>query len=245
MIRFFKDLEQQKPDAIVIDLSQIPSQGRHGCGDPDAKKTRNIPIIFVGGKTQKIEQVRNLLPDAVFASWENIGEMLKQAIDTGVGDVVVPQSAFAAYAGKPLMDKLGIRAGRRLTLVNAPNGFASAMGELPSGAILSIDPAEKADLMLWFVHSSEQLSQDLIDISIRAKQSPIWVAWPKKGSAYEGDLSQKVVRQTAMRSGLVDYKICSIDANWSALLFTWRGIVDLQIKLLMQYLTKRPDCNSR
>jgi hypothetical protein len=50
----------------------------------------------------------------------------------------------------------------------------------------------------------------------------MWIAWPKKASKMVTDLTQQVVRERGLASGLVDYKICSIDATWSGLLFTRR-----------------------
>jgi hypothetical protein len=48
------------------------------------------------------------------------------------------------------------------------------------------------------------------------------VAWPKASSGKQTDLTQAVVRSTGLAAGLVDYKICAIDATWSALRFTRR-----------------------
>ena len=54
------------------------------------------------------------------------------------------------------------------------------------------------------------------------RKDGVWIAWPKKASGIESDLSQTVVRQTGLDSGLVDYKICAIDATWSGLKFARR-----------------------
>jgi hypothetical protein len=56
-----------------------------------------------------------------------------------------------------------------------------------------------------------------------SKRAPVWIAWPKKRSKLAGDLAQQIVRERGMAEGMVDYKICSIDQDWSALLFKWRG----------------------
>ena len=50
----------------------------------------------------------------------------------------------------------------------------------------------------------------------------LWIAWPKKASGVETDLTQGYVRKTGLDSGLVDFKICAIDATWSGLCFTRR-----------------------
>jgi hypothetical protein len=56
----------------------------------------------------------------------------------------------------------------------------------------------------------------------RLGEGSLWIAWPKKASSVNSDLTQTYVRKTGLAAGLVDYKICSIDATWSGLLFTRR-----------------------
>jgi hypothetical protein len=140
--------------------------------------------------------------------------------------VVVPESVFAAYAGKPLPVKLGIKTGSKVALIGAPDGFADSLDKLSSGVVFTTLPEDNAVLFLWFVRSYQQLSLDTELIIRAAKRAPVWIAWPKKGSNLECDLTQQTVRQTGLNAGLVDYKICSVDHDWSALLFTWRGILD-------------------
>jgi len=224
--RFFKELEMQKPDAIVIDISRIPSQGRDIALTIRMRKNiRHIPILFVGGDDARVEQIRALLPDVTYTRWNEIVGALRQAIKAGAEDVVVPESVFAAYTGKPLAVKLGIKTGSRVAHISSPQGFAVALSELPAGSVLTTSLENHIDLVVWFVCSLEQFDADLESIVEAAKKAPTWIAWPKKGSTFEVDLTQQIVRKKAMSAGLVDYKICSIDKNWSALLFTYRGIL--------------------
>jgi CheY-like chemotaxis protein len=225
--RFFKALESENPDAFVIDLSRIPSQGRDiAVAIRRRKGTRHIPIIFIGGNPTKVEQIKRLLPDARYAGWDDAIVAIEKAIEASTNQVMVPESVFAAYAGKSLVAKLGISAGSKVAHVKSPNDFITTLGTLPPRAVLISNPDEIANLVIWFVRSIEQLGADLASIVDASKRSPVWIAWPKRGSSYEGDLTQQVVREKAMRAGLVDYKICAIDRNWSALLFTWRGVVE-------------------
>jgi len=50
----------------------------------------------------------------------------------------------------------------------------------------------------------------------------LWIIWPKKSSGTESDLTQDIVRQIGLASGLVDFKISAIDKTWSGLRFTKR-----------------------
>jgi hypothetical protein len=216
-------LREVPPLAVVIDLSRLPSQGRDlALTLRQRKATRHVPLVFVGGDPQKVAQVQELLPDAVYTSWEQIGGVLERAITHPPQEPVAPRSAFAAYAGKPLVDKLGIRAHSVVALVNAPAGFAEILGELPEGAVLQQGTHDRRDLTIWFTRSREELQGEILAMAAWAEKSPLWIAWPKKASRMASDLSQQVVRETGLASGLVDYKICSIDATWSGLLFTQR-----------------------
>jgi hypothetical protein len=50
----------------------------------------------------------------------------------------------------------------------------------------------------------------------------LWMAWPKKASGVATDLSGDVVREMGLAAGLVDNKVCAIDAVWSGLCFVLR-----------------------
>jgi hypothetical protein len=216
-------LKQDPPAAIVIDLARLPSQGRDiGVSLRMGGATRHVPLVFVGGDPKKVARIQGLLPDAVYTSWGEIRDSLAQAIDCPPEDPVVPESAFAAYAGKPLPKKLGIKANSTVGLVNAPGGFEEALGKLPEGVELHGQISDRNDLTIWFVRSNDELRREIEGMAAHLEQGAMWIAWPKKASGLTTDLSQQVVRKTGLDTGLVDYKICSIDKTWSALLFTRR-----------------------
>jgi hypothetical protein len=50
----------------------------------------------------------------------------------------------------------------------------------------------------------------------------LWIAWPKQSSGAATDLSDRSVREAGLATGLVDNKVCAIDATWSALRFVVR-----------------------
>jgi hypothetical protein len=75
---------------------------------------------------------------------------------------------------------------------------------------------------LWFTRSRKDLEGDIERMALLAKQGPLWIAWPKNASPLGSDLTQAVVRKGGLATGLVDYKVCAIDAIWSGLLFTRR-----------------------
>ena len=68
--------------------------------------------------------------------------------------------------------------------------------------------------------------------------APLWVAWPKKASNVESDISETIVREVALAHGLVDYKVCAIDETWSALKFSIRA--EDKIKAVRTTEKKKP-----
>jgi hypothetical protein len=122
---------------------------------------------------------------------------------------------MAGYSGAPLVKKLGIQAGARMTLVNAPRGFAQELGKLPAG----VKRAEDAlDFVLLFAKDSAEMKKHLQGLARHLEAAGmLWVAWPKKASGVATDLTEDRVRDAALPMGLVDVKVCAIDEVWSGL----------------------------
>jgi len=221
--RFAKQLEEAAPDALLIDLSRLPSQGRDAAVMVRTRKgTRHIPIVFLEGEPEKLAAIRDLLPDAVYTRWDDLKVVLEQVGLDGSRDYAPCDSVFAAYSGKSLAQKLGLKDGIKLCVSRPPGGFRQELGPLPPRADYSESVEADAGLYLWFEHDSAELIADLPAIVKLSQHAPCWIAWPKKGVGIATDLSQQTVREKSMAEGLVDYKICSINDHWSALLFAWR-----------------------
>jgi hypothetical protein len=186
------------------------------------KPTRHLPLIFAGGQPDKVRAIRKLLPDAVYTDWTAITEALEKAIRQPPADPVVPKSIMDSYAGRPLVQKLGIKAGSTVALVGAPKDFEKTLGGLPEGTVLKRGMSQRADLILWFNRSSTDLEEGMKSMVEFIGDGALWIIWPKKSSGIESDLSQTTVRKTGLNSGLVDYKVCAVDQTWSGLLFTRR-----------------------
>ncbi len=221
---FLRKLSENLPDAVVIDLSRLPSHSREVAVSIRMRKaTRQIPLVFIGGEIEKIERVRNLLPDATFSEWSNIFVILDEINKKNIIEpVIVPTSAFDAYSGTPLVKKLGIKAGAKVGLIAEPDNFLASLGELPLGVTVIRDHWQDCELILWFVRSREDLVSNFPSILEKLTRGSIWIAWQKKASNQGEDLTQQEVRELGLSYNLVDYKICSIDEIWSALLFTRR-----------------------
>lgn len=218
-----RNIRETPPNAVVIDLSRLPSQGRDlGINLRKHKTTRHIPLLFVGGDQKKVGRIKEILPDAIYTHWDRIGESLKQAISKPLEDPVVPGSLFEAYSGKQLPIKLGIKPDSVLVLIGAPENIDDILGELPEGVILRKRDQGRRDMTLWFPKSREDMEHRLERMSTFAEAGGLWIIWPKKSSGVVSDLSQTVVRKSGLDAGLVDFKICSINKTWSGLRFTLR-----------------------
>ena len=216
-------LSDDPPDVFVIDLARIPSQGREVGGWLRRRKaTRSVPLVFIEGEPEKTARVRDLLPDAAYATWDDVCAKVAEALARPHADPIVP-GTMDAYSGASLTKKLGIVEEKAVALVHAPGGFAKTLGDLPSGALLRSGGGEPADVILLFGSSVADLDRDFAAAARRLREGGrLWLAWPKKASGVKSDLSQTVVRAYGLERGFVDYKVASIDAMWSALCFARR-----------------------
>jgi hypothetical protein len=220
---FLRDLRTKPATAIVIDLSRLPSHGRDvAMGIRIWKATRLVPLVFVEGDPDKVARIKTLLPDAAFTTWKRIRSVLKRAIEHPPENPVRPDSLLAGYSGTPLPKKLGIKANSVVALEGAPRGFLKTLGELPEGVELQEDTRSPSEIILWFLRSRDELQHGMKNMAARTGSGRVWIIWPKKASGVVTDVTQNDVRTIGLAAGLVDFKICAVDATWSGLAFTRR-----------------------
>jgi CheY-like chemotaxis protein len=218
-----KKLRDKPPDALVIDLSRTPSHGRDvAVAVRHWKATRHVPILFVDGDPEKVSRIEKLVPDAVYTPASRLRSALKRAIAHPPQEPVKTASVLAGYSGTPLPKKLGIKPGFTVGLVGAPSDFSRTLGRLPQGATLRQPAGGRCDLLMWFPASTNELERKVERMGAATGPGGIWIAWPKQSSGVETDLTQTAVRKAGLDHGLVDYKICAIDATWSGLKFARR-----------------------
>lgn len=126
------------------------------------------------------------------------------------------------YSGTPLPKKLGIKESMTVGILDAPDDFAAALGDLPDGVethagrtssdIFIVFAIWEADLLAGYEAAMENIPAD----------GAIWVAWPKKASGVETDLNEDLMRELFLPTGMVDNKVCAIDERWSGLRFVVR-----------------------
>ena len=218
-----RELANKPTAALVIDLGRLPSQGRDvGVALRTRAGTRRIPLVFVDGAEEKIARTREVLPDAVYATRAEMVEAVARAIAEPPTEPVVPSSNLAGYSGTSLPKKLGVKPGSTVALVDAPDGFVTTLGELPEGVSVQQAAGAGAHVTLWFVRSLDAIEKGIKRMAEVAGDGRLWVCWPKKASGIVTDVTQNHIRSTGLATGLVDFKICAIDATWSGLCFTRR-----------------------
>ena len=132
-------------------------------------------------------------------------------------------AATAGYSGTPLPRKLGIKPNARLGLIGAPRDFDEVLGELPPGVTVRRRVHGRFDVLVVFVQKRSELERRLPALKQALDQAGgLWVAWPKRSSGVATDLGDGTVRELGLASGLVDNKVCAIDATWSGLRFVYR-----------------------
>jgi hypothetical protein len=135
---------------------------------------------------------------------------------------MVKKAAPAGYSGTPLPKKLGIKPGSVVALLGAPRDFHKTLGTLPEGARLRSGAAADCTLALWFTRSRADLARGMRRAVSLGRRGTVWIIWPKLTSGMATDLKEGIVREAALKAGLVDYKVCAVDAIWSGLAFALR-----------------------
>jgi hypothetical protein len=215
-----KLVHEKPPDALVIDLTCLPSHGREvAISLRRTKYARDIPLVFVDGAPEKVDTVRGLLPDATFTSRRQLRAAVKSACAKRVANPVIPHGVMERYGSRTVAQKLGIKAGATVALIDAPRDYAAALGVLPADVELVEDSTSVCAVTLWFVSDPRVYRAGLRRMRKIAHRTKLWVVW-RKGST--NGLTQYVVRESAIEAGLVDYKICAVNEQWSAMAFARR-----------------------
>lgn len=125
---------------------------------------------------------------------------------------------MTGYSGTPLSQKLGIKPGGTLIVINPPENYARLLAPLPEGAKLSNRLTQDCLFVHLFTRKRADLERYLA--RLRSKISDlgvVWISWPKKAAKIETDVTEDVIRAVALPLGFVDTKVCAVDETWSGL----------------------------
>jgi hypothetical protein len=125
---------------------------------------------------------------------------------------------MAGYSGTPLAKKLGIRAGSRVVVINAPLNYAALLEPVPDGVHFDAKMSDTTDIVHAFCMRRTELEAGLQRWrhQIRA-DAMVWVSWPKKAAKLPTDITEDTIRTVALPLGFIDVKVCAVDEVWSGL----------------------------
>jgi hypothetical protein len=129
----------------------------------------------------------------------------------------------AGYSKTPLVNKLGIKQGQKVLIINPPPHFFTLLGELPEITFLEKPEIDSADYIHLFCTELVELEFHFAALKKALKKNGmIWISWPKRTSSLHSELDGNSVRRHGLIQGLVDVKVCAIDKDWSGLKFMYR-----------------------
>ena len=129
----------------------------------------------------------------------------------------------SGYSGTPLVKKLGIKDNFKVRLINSPDNYFELLGDLPNDVKFLQRKSKDLDFIHLFAKDIKTFEKSFFKIKDEIKKDGvIWVSWYKKASKITTDMSEDVIRNTALANGLVDVKVCAVDEKWSGLKIVWR-----------------------
>jgi hypothetical protein len=134
---------------------------------------------------------------------------------------VSPSPGSGGYSGTPLAKKLQIRPGAAVALVGAPRGWT--VPELPDGVVLRRSLGKGADVVIAFVRRAADL-EDVVGAvtAVLGPEDSLWIAWPRRAAGHDSDVTDNLLREVVLPTGLVDVKVAAVSEDWSGLRFVWR-----------------------
>lgn len=123
---------------------------------------------------------------------------------------------MAGYSPKGLADKLGIKPGMTLYAVAAPKDYRALLGI--DAKFATTPPKGGADFVHLFVTSLADLDKQL-PLARQAMKidGMLWVSWYKKAAKIPTDVTEDLIRPRALKTDLVDVKVCAVSDIWSGL----------------------------
>jgi hypothetical protein len=129
-----------------------------------------------------------------------------------------PGAAPAGYSGTPLAKKLSLAPGMRVWFHTMPDSVRAEIDPAAIGVVEIDPPVAGLDAAHLFVTDRAELERLIAQLRTTIQPAgQIWVSWPKKASKVPTDITEDVIRAVALPTGLVDVKVCAVDAIWSGL----------------------------
>ena len=134
--------------------------------------------------------------------------------------------AQAGYSGTPLPQKLGIKPGMTLHVVDAPMDYARLIAPVGAKVAFATRLSKEVELLHAFVTRTGRL-EEVLDRARAGLGSDaiVWISWPKKAAGLASEVTEDTVRDMALPLGFVDVKVCAVDDTWSGLKLVVRKVL--------------------
>ncbi|HZI54321.1 MAG TPA: hypothetical protein VFD56_11475, partial [Chitinophagaceae bacterium] len=119
--------------------------------------------------------------------------------------------AAAGYSGIPLLNKLGIKPGMKILLLQEPPDYFELLEADISDQLCTKN--ETPDLVHLFVEKNKVLEAEIKKLLNFCRKNPamiIWVSWYKKSAKIATDITEDTIRNYALKNNLVDVKVCAV-----------------------------------
>lgn len=209
---------QFRAEVIVFDLSRMPVYSKYQAQlTRKGRTTAHIPFVFVEGAADKVEALRRMFPEETFTDWKKLKGVLAKVKTTSLAARALPDTV--AEPVRELWQKLGLKAGSRVAMGDAPREFWTALGNVPEGIDYEA-PLARADMAFFFVEDPDSLGQQLEAIERAGARIPVWVIY-RKGVG----VKMPELRAVMIDCGLIDCKICAVNQYWAGMLVKRKKVV--------------------
>jgi DUF3052 family protein len=134
---------------------------------------------------------------------------------------VSPSTRPGGYSGTPLARKLGIRPGAVVALVGAPRDWV--VPDVPEGVRVRRSLGKSADVVIAFVRRAADLAGVVSAVAaVLGPEDSLWLVWPRRAAGHDSDVTENLLREVVLPTGLVDVKVAAVGEDWSGLRFVWR-----------------------
>lgn len=126
-----------------------------------------------------------------------------------------------ANTGVSAIQKLGIRPGMRILVLNAPpGGLPKAWGSLPEGVKVSTMSAGDHPFVLAFVSSKSDIERFApLAIAAGPGTGALWFAYPKKSGIIKTDITRDIGWDALDAHGYRPVTQISLDSTWTGFRF--------------------------
>ena len=121
---------------------------------------------------------------------------------------------------KTLVQKMIIKPGYKVIVINPPEGYLQTISDFPEDAGLIEINTQPADVIQVFVKTLEEVIHNVESWKMNLKPTGIlWITYPKGTSKVKTDLNRDILWQQLKGYHLEGVAMVAVDQTWSAMRF--------------------------